>query len=201
MVISTTVIGKQLKKNMLNSKNTKVGDKVLITKYAGIEGTSIIAKELEEYLGDKIDKEKIKEAQDMGALVSVVKEGIICGKIGVKYMHDITEGGVLGAIWEGAIATNKGIKIYKELIPMKQVTKEIASILNIDPYRLISSGSMLIIAEEDKIKTIESQLGKEGIEINVIGEIIEEGILIEENGVIKEIEAPSSDELYKALQY
>ncbi len=101
----------------------------------------------------------------------------------------------------GAIATNKGIKIYKELIPMKQVTKEIASILNIDPYRLISSGSMLIIAEEDKIKTIESQLGKEGIEINVIGEIIEEGILIEENGVIKEIEAPSSDELYKALQY
>ena len=199
VVISTTVVGKQLKKNMLNAKDTKVGDKVLITKYVGIEGTSIIAKELEQYLEDKMDKEKIKEAQNMGNSISVVKEGIICGKIGVKYMHDITEGGVLGAVWEGAVATNKGIKIYKDLIPMKEVTKEIASILNIDPYKLISSGSMLIISEEDKIEIIENQLAKENIKVKVIGEIIEEGIFIEENGEIKEIEAPSSDELYKAL--
>lgn len=199
VVISTTVVGKQLKENMINSKNVKVGDKALITKYAGIEGTSIIAKELEEYLESKMDKEKIKEAQDMGTLISVVKEGTICGKIGVKYMHDITEGGVLGAIWEGAVATNKGIKICKDLIPMKEVTKEISSILNIDPYRLISSGSMLVVSEEGKIRTIEDRLKKEGIEITIIGEIIEEGILIEENGGIKEIEAPSSDELYKAL--
>ncbi|NMB27264.1 MAG: AIR synthase [Tissierellia bacterium] len=199
IVISTTVIGKQLKKNMLNSKNTKVGDKVLITKYAGIEGTSIIAKELEQYLENKMDKEKIREAQSMGSSISVVKEGVICGKIGVKYMHDITEGGVLGAIWEGAVATNKGIKIYKDLIPMKEVTKEIASILNIDPYRLISSGSMLIISEENKIETIENQLAKENIKVKVIGEIIEEGMLMVENGETKEIESPSSDELYKAL--
>lgn len=199
VVISTTVIGKQKKKNMINSKNIEIGDKVLITKYAGIEGTSILAKELEKYLEDKIDKEKIMEAKNMGNMISVIKEGTICGKIGVKYMHDITEGGILGAVWEGAVAIDKGLKIYEELIPMKEVTKELSSVLKIDPYRLISSGSMLIIAGEKQVSLIENRLEKEGIKATVIGEVIEEGVLLDRKGEIEEISPPSSDELYKAL--
>lgn len=198
-VISTTVLGKQKKENMINTEKVKVGDKVLMTKYAGIEGTSILAKELKDYLKDKIDKEKIIEAQDMGKMISVIKEGIICGEIGVNYMHDITEGGVLGAVWEGAIAVSKGIKIYEELIPMKEVTKEISSILNIDPFRLISSGSMLIIAAEDQVNTIESRLEKEGIKVTIIGEVVEKGILIERDGALEDIDPPTSDELYRGL--
>ena len=201
VVISTTVVGKQKKKNMIDINKVSIGDKVLITKYAAIEGTSIIAKELEDYLEDKIGRDKVIEAQNMGELVSVVKEGILLGEIGVNYMHDITEGGILGAVWEGAVATNKGIKIYEDLIPIKGVTREITSILNIDPYKLISSGSMLVIAKEDKIPEIEEKLAEENINITVIGEVIEKGILIEKNGVVEEIPSPGSDELYKALQF
>ena len=201
IVISTTVVGKQKKKNMIDTSKVSVGDKVLITKYAAIEGTSILAKELEDYLENKLAKDKIIEAQNMGKLVSVVKEGIILGEIGVNYMHDITEGGILGAVWEGAIAVNKGIKIYEELIPIKEVTKEIASILDIDPYRLISSGSMLVIAKEEKISEIQRKLSEEGINITVIGEIIDEGVYIDRNGSIEEILPPGSDELYKALEF
>ena len=155
MVISTTVVGRQLKKNMIDSSKTKVGDKVLISKYAGIEGTSIIAKELKGYLEGRMDSKSIEMAQAMGDSISVIREGLICGEVGVRYMHDITEGGVLGAAWEGAVAVGMGMKIYKDLIPMKEVTKQISSILGIDPYRLISSGSMLIVAEESKVKIIE----------------------------------------------
>lgn len=201
VVISTTVVGKQKKKNMIDINKVSIGDKVLITKYAAIEGTSIIAKELEDYLEDKIGRDKVIKAQNMGELVSVVKEGILLGEIGVNYMHDITEGGILGAVWEGAVATNKGIKIYENLIPMKEVTREIASLLNIDPYKLISSGSMLVIAKEDKIPEIKEKLAEENINITVIGEVIEKGILIEKNGVVEEIPSPGSDELYEALQF
>lgn len=199
VVISTTIIGKQKKKNIIDSRNVKVGNKVLITKHAGIEGTSILAKELEEFLEYKIEKGKIIEAQNMGKMISVIKEGIICGEIGVNYMHDITEGGILGAVWEGAIAVEKGIKIYENLIPIKEVTKEISSILDIDPYRLISSGSMLIIAEEEKVSIIEEELKREGIEVTTIGEIIQKGIFIDRDGKLENIEPPASDELYKAL--
>lgn len=199
VVITSTVIGKQKKENILNPKDAKVGDKILITKYAGIEGTSIIAKELKGYLKDKIDENKLNEAIEMANMVSVLKEGIICGKIGVKYMHDITEGGVLGAVWEASLAIGKGVKVYEDLIPMKSVTKEIANILNINPYRLISSGSMLIVADSKKVDAIEEMLEEEKIPVTVIGEVIESGIMIQTQNGTKEIEPPSSDELYKAL--
>ncbi|NLJ78280.1 MAG: AIR synthase [Tissierellia bacterium] len=199
MVISTTVVGKQPKKNMIDPSKTKVGDKVLISKHVGIEGTSIIAKELGDYLEDKMDRSKIEMAKAMGDSISVLKEGLICGEIGVRYMHDITEGGVLGAIWEGAMAVDMGIRIHKDLIPIKEITEEISSILDIDPYRLISSGSMMIVAEESKVGIIEDSLAREDIDVTVIGEVIEDGIFIEEDGIEREIEAPGSDELYRAL--
>ncbi len=56
---------------------------------------------------------------------------------------------------------------------MKEVTREIASLLNIDPYKLISSGSMLVIGKEDKIPEIKEKLAEENINITVIGEVIE----------------------------
>ena len=201
VVINTTVIGKQDKAKLLNPKEIEIGDKVLITKYAGIEGTSIIAKELEQQLIGKIGKEKLEIAKNMDSMLSVVTEGMICGEIGVNYMHDITEGGVLGAVWEGAKAIGKGIKIYEDLIPVSPVSKEIMNILDINVYKLISSGSMLIVAKEEKLKAIKERLTKLDIKITVIGDVIEEGVSLEKNGKTFEIEPPGSDELYKALSF
>ena len=116
-------------------------------------------------------------------------------------MHDITEGGVLGAVWEASKAIGKGIKVYESLIPVKDVTKEIADIVGIDLYRLISSGSMLIIGEEKNVLRIYEELDANNIKATVIGEIIEEGILMERNGEVSIIEPPASDELYKALLF
>jgi len=199
VVVSSTVIGKQKKENMIHSKKAKVGDKILMTKYAAIEGTTILAKELRDYLIDKIGEEKIQEARNMYKHISVMKEGIICGKVGVNYMHDITEGGILGAVWEAAVAIGKGVKIYEDLIPIKDVTKEIANILNIDPYRLISSGSMLIIVDEEKVDLLKEELGKDDIKVTEIGEVVEEGIYMQKKNELVEIDPPSSDELYRAL--
>ncbi len=201
IIISSTVIGKQKKDKLPNTKDIKVGDKVIVTKYIGIEGTSIIAKELFHKLKDTLGEEKLIEAQYLGKMISVVKEGTICGEIGVKYMHDITEGGVFGAVWEAANAVNMGVKIKENLIPVKTITKEICSSLNINAYRLISSGSMLIIADEEKALKINDELTRHGIKSTIIGEVIETGILLERDGSLVEIEPPSSDELYKVLDF
>ena len=199
VIISTTVIGKQHKNKIPNSSLIEVGDKIIMTKSAGIEGTSIIAKELEDILKKEIGQENLDIAKNMDKLISVVKEGMICGEIGVNYMHDITEGGVLGAVWEASKAIGKGVKIYEDLIPIEDITAKICSFLNIDPLRLISSGSMLMIAKEKNMELIEEVLSKEGINVSIIGEIIEEDILMENDGKVKQILPPASDELYKAL--
>ncbi|HHV46777.1 MAG TPA: AIR synthase [Tissierellia bacterium] len=199
VIISSTVIGKQKKESLLDSRRVKAGDRILMTKYAAIEGTSIIARELKEYLKGRMDEKKLNEALNMGNMISVIKEGIIAGEIGVSYMHDITEGGVLGAVWEASVATGKGVKVYEDRIPMKEATREIAKILNINPYRLISSGSMLIIADSKKAELLKERLNKENIPVTEIGEIIEDGILLQRGEMVEEILPPGSDELYKAL--
>ena len=201
IVINTTAIGRLKKEKMPRIKDIKPGDKILLTKYAGIEGTSIIAHELEKELLAKLGSEKIEEAKAMKSMLSVLKDGIISGKIGVKYMHDITEGGVLGAVWETAKASGYGVRIEKDSIPFKDITVEIGDILNIDIYKLISSGSMIIVADEINSKEIIKALNLEDIKCTEIGEITKEGIEMLEDGKLREISPPASDELYAALSF
>lgn len=199
IIVSTTVLGKQLKANVLKPENAKIGDKILITKTAGIEGTAIIANEFEEKLKDLISKDLIDEGKSLIENISVVAEGKICGLIGVPYMHDITEGGVLGAAWETAVATNKGVKIDIEAIPLKESTKQICRALNINPYKLISSGSLIIVSPIEKVERIQIELLQNGVDSTVIGKITEKDILAEVNGELEEIDSPDSDELYKVI--
>lgn len=199
VVITTTVIGKQLKSSVIDPKNVRVGDKIIITKTAGIEGTSIIANEFSEKLENQISKELLEEAKNLGEKISVVKEGLIGGRVGANYMHDITEGGVLGAVWEASSAIEKGVKIDKGLIPIEKSTLEISRVLDIDPYKLISSGSMLMIVSDDKLNELNNELEAENIEYSIIGEVVESGRFIKIDGKVLDIDPPGSDELYKVL--
>lgn len=199
VVISTTVIGKTKKDKLPDHDKIQVGDKIVITKHIGIEGTSIIAKELESKLTEMLGPEKVAEAQGFDKDLSVVKEGIIAGKYKAKYMHDITEGGVYGAIWEASMATKKGILVHEDKIPIRPVTKEICDFLELDPYRLIASGSMVIIIGEEDFIELQAELKANGIKSTAIGEITEEGIYYIKDGEKLVLESPDSDELYKAL--
>lgn len=201
MVVSTTVVGKQRKDKVLRKENIQVGDKILISKYAGIEGTSILAKERLDRLEGELSKEEIDYAQNMDKDLSVIREGWAAGDVGVHYMHDITEGGVLGAVWEAGQAVGKGIVIDESLIPVEEVTRKICKILDLDPYRLISSGSMLIVACDNKVKEIKERLGELNIKVTVIGEVTEgKNILIKKNNREELVAPPASDELYKGLK-
>lgn len=201
IVLITTVIGIQDKDKIL-SLNKKIvpGDKIIITKDIALEGTSIIAHDLEKELKGKLSREIIKEAKNMTKEISVVKDGKISFENGAKYMHDITEGGILGAIWEAKEANNCGIKLYSEKIPVRRSTKEIASIMDIDYLKLISSGSMLIIASEKDSKRIVEKLEEKRIKGTIVGEITKENkaILIKGDKEI-EILPPESDEIYKVI--
>lgn len=199
VVISTTVIGIQKKSRITKSDDVKIGDKILMTKSAGIEGISIIAHELEDKLKGRISEDDISIAKGFSNQLSVVEEGLICGEIGVPYMHDVTEGGMLGAIWEASKAVKKGVVINKSLIPIEKTTVEICDFLDINPLRLISSGSMLIISPDEKIDEIKKKLRDSNIKVSIIGEVIDEGIKMKVNNEVVDIEPPESDELYKVV--
>lgn len=196
VIVSTTAIGKILKHKIVKTSGAKIGDDVVMTKYAGLEGTAILAEDRESELRDKLTDEQLKKAKSLSSQISVVKEGVLAGELGVNSMHDVTEGGILGAAWEIAESSNTGVEIYLNSIPVLQETKCICDVFKLNPYRLISSGSMIITCSNGS--ELVEQFTNMGIAAAVIGKIVEKERVIIEDGIKTELEPPGPDELFKA---
>lgn len=199
-VIVSTAVGRCLAGKSVNSDNIKVGDRILVSKELGLEGIGIISKERADKLVGKISDEELAEAQSFIHLTSVVKEGLIAGEIGVDGMHDITEGGLLGAVWEMCQTSGLGAEIVYEKVPVSDVSLKICDILGINVLRLISSGAMLIVADEEKSSVLIERAAAEGVQITDIGKITKSGRIMVRNGKSEEITPPVADELYAALK-
>lgn len=200
-VIVSTAMGRAVKGTSQKAEEMRPGDFILMTKQAGLEGTGIIACDHEARLRGILTEKQISEARAMLELVSVVKEGVIAGKIGTAGMHDITEGGVLGAVWEMCEISGTGAEVWGDAVPVAEVTEKICNHFGIDPLRLISSGSMMIIAHSENKEKVMEEIWRAGIPIACIGKITEASkgrLLIEKNKSFP-IEAPTSDELYKVV--
>ncbi|MCS7115424.1 MAG: AIR synthase family protein [Nitrososphaerota archaeon] len=190
--------------NYVTAGGAKPGDKLILTKSAGLEGTAILATERYDLLRSKgVDEKLLMSAQKFFDKISVVKDGVSAFETGgVDAMHDPTEGGVLGGIHEMADASNLGVRVFKEKIPLKDETLEICKFFKIDPLRLISSGAMLIAAKPCYEQEIIKNLGKHKIEASVIGEFLpspDKRIMVYEDGVEERLPRPEFDHLWLAL--
>lgn len=197
-VITVTGIGKVKKGSLIMTSGAKPDMDVVMTKWAGLEGTAIIAKEKEKELLGRFSKDFILGAQKLDAMLSVLPEAKIAVKFGVSAMHDVTEGGIFGALWEMAESSGIGLEIGLKKIPLKQETVEICEFFGINPYQLISSGAMLMAAE-DGSRLVE-KLNEAGIAACVIGKTTagNDRVLLNEEER-RFLEPPKADELYKVV--
>ena len=193
-VVSGTIIGKAENKRFISTSGALKGQDVIITKWIGLEGTAIISEENRGKLGKYLDAETIETAVGFKKLISVLKEAMIAADFGATCMHDITEGGVLGAAWEVARCSELGIYLYEDSIPIREETKAVCKIAGIDPYRLISSGSLMITSFNGE-KLVEILL-ENGINAAIIGKMQARGKRISRGGLEEDIPEPASDELY-----
>jgi len=115
--------------------------------------------------------------------------------MGATAMHDVTEGGVLGALWELAEASGVGLRIYEDKIPVRPETQAICEEFGLNPLKLISSGCMLITCRDGQ--GMLEALNREGIPASIIGEVVEEGRTLVSGEREEPIDPPESDELYK----
>lgn len=201
-VIVSTALGRGAKWSSQQAENMKPGDYILMTKQAGLEGTGIIAGDYKAELAGYLTEEEFQQASDMLNQISVVKEGVIAGRIGTAGMHDITEGGILGAIWEMCSIADTGAEVWTDKIPVAEVTKKICDRFDIDYLRLISSGSMMIMVHPESKEQMEAELTRAGIPVACIGKICEkeDGVCMVVAGEKIVIAPPASDELYKVVR-
>jgi len=197
-VISATALGIADKDKYVTSSGAKPGDDVIVTKYLGLEGSAILASDFEDFLTGKVPKATIKTAQSFIEKISVIDEGIIAASVGVSAMHDITEGGLLGACFEVAIASNVGIEIYHDLLPILPETQDICRAFEINPLGLISSGSMLICTS--KGREVVEALKAHKIPATIIGKVTASGNYIVTSEGKRPFAPLERDELIRATE-
>jgi len=203
-IVTGCAIGVAENGKYVTCSGARIGDLIILTKGTGIEGTAILASDRRAELLEVFDESLVKKAESFFEKISVVKDAITSFKIGgVSAMHDPTEGGVAGGLHELADAANVGFNVYEEKIFVPEETRKICAHFAVDPLQLISSGSLLIVAKEEKASKIITSLLKNGIHASIIGEIIKPALgrnLVIKAGEKTELVRPANDHLWEVLK-
>lgn len=197
-IVTVTGIGKIRRDKLIKTAGALPGQEIVMTKWAGLEGTAIIAAEKYDELIKRYPRGFIDGAKRMIEHISIVPEAMIASSIGAASMHDVTEGGLFGALWEIGAASRTGMEVFLDKIQLKQETVEICEFYDINPYMLISSGCLLVVT--DKGNLLVDKLREAGIAAAVIGRITPGNDRVIINGEERRyLEPPKSDELYKVI--
>lgn len=198
------MVGVVPRTRFVTSNGARPGDQLIMTKTVGIEGTAVLASDFAHKLRPKIGEKMLRRAKSLRSLISVVDDALIAVRVGgVRAMHDPTEGGLLQGVWELAEASHVGFLIHESRIAIRPETKETCSALKVDPLRLMSSGCLLIAADQRKSRLILRRLRVNGIQASIIGTMTERRrgrkmILL--NGKAREVRASERDELYRVIE-
>jgi hydrogenase expression/formation protein HypE len=196
MVGGATSIAVGKRSELKGSHLVKPGDKIVITKGPAIETTGLLAALFLQKFISKGGKAFQKEASEVFSQMSVMDDCAIARKFkGVRAMHDATECGIWGGIYEMARAGNYGFLVEQELIPILPVVKRTAELFKFDPYCAISEGTLIAIVSPADADKLVKKFKNEGIIAAVVGEVLpkKKGLKISVKGNIKTLEHPTTD--------
>ena len=195
-IVVVTAMGMVAKSQLRPSGNIKPGMDIVATKWVGLEGTAILAKEKEEELRTRYAQPFIDNAKVFRQMMSVLPEAAVATRSGASAMHDVSEGGVFGALWELAESAGVGLEIDLKKIPIRQETIEICEFFDLNPYKLLSGGCLLIATEDGNGLVME--LEKAEIPAVIIGKATDSNdrVLINEEER-RFLETTQTDELYR----
>lgn len=152
----------------VTAADAKTDDSILLTKTAGIEGTAILSKlpSVERL----VDNQILNRGRELLKKLSILKEADAAFKTGkVHAMHDLTEGGIVGCVLEMSLASKLGFDLYADQVPVDDATKIICDSLQVDPLKLIGSGSLLISCLASEASAVIARLNSEAIPCTEIG--------------------------------
>ncbi|MCR4658396.1 MAG: hypothetical protein K5770_19520 [Lachnospiraceae bacterium] len=186
------------KKELVSGKGTIVGDDVIVTKWIGLEGTFIIAGKREQELNRHFNPSFIRGVKGFAELLPTFNDtGAVSGSE-MHFIREVSECGIFGALWEMAEALKSGLNIEIKSIPIRQETIEICEYYRINPYWLLSGGSLLIAAPDGY--GIVSKLIAKGLNAAVIGKITAGNDRLLLNGEGRRyLEPPKGDEINKVV--
>lgn len=196
--LTITGVGTCTNGEIVTTKGLRAGDDLVMTKWTGLLGTARLAKEHFQELTERYTNEFISRAAEFVEYHSVVEDAKIAKQQGVTCMHYVAERGIYGALWDLSLAAGIGFEVELAKIPILQETVEICEFYDLNPYQLISGGSLLIGTQNGN--AIVKALKEAGIHAEIIGKAKSgKDKLIIREGERFSLEPPKLDELYKVL--
>lgn len=198
-VAVVTGYGKAAKGADHSVKAAAPGQDVVVSKWIGLEGTALLAKYNADRLLERYPAYLVEEAAGFDRYLSLIPEAATAVKSGVCAMHDASQGGIFGALWELAEGAGVGLTIDLKKLPLRQETVEVCEQCNVNPYELLSGGCLIMTTEDGP--GLAAALEAEHIPAVIVGKITESNdrILLNEDEV-RYIDKPKQDEVYRNLR-
>jgi hydrogenase maturation factor len=187
MVGGATVIAEGGLSDFVAPRFVRPGDAIVVTKGPAIEASGIFAAMFPKKLEEKHGAAFARKAEKLFWQMSVVEDAMAAVSVGVRdkgvsAMHDATECGLWGGLYEMAQAGGFGVRVVKEQIPMMPCVQEICDLYGIDPYKSISEGTLIVMCRPKKAASVLAALAKKRIPAAVIGEVTRRGMVLVEAG-------------------
>ena len=206
MVGGATLVGVGEMDEYVTPRFARAVDKIIITKGPAIEASGILATMFPKLLAEKYSSDFARTAEGIFYKMSVVDDAMTAIGVGVRdngvsAMHDATECGVWGGLYEIAQAAALGVRVEREKIVVEECVPEICQLFDIDPYASISEGTLIIACRSKKAEEVVSRLTARGIAASIVGELTDarKGMKLVEGGREKELQHPIVDPFWRAF--
>lgn len=192
---------------MLTSAHASAGDVLVVTKSAALIATSILALSFPETVKNRCGAEVQQKAAGLFYETGALQTGLVAASLNTKdkklvtAMHDVTEGGVLGAICELAAASGCGVLVEEEKLPAGEVQRQVCAAFQIDPHFSIGAGSMIIAVKKEGVAPLIERLAQEGISATAVGVCTarDQGLKLAGVQEVKPLQHPGTDPYWAAF--
>ena len=199
------MLGETTPDGYVTGSGARVGDRILLTKGIAIEATALIAMEKSDEVRARFSDEFLETCRLYLRRpgLSVVRESRIAMETGgVHAMHDPTEGGVASGLREIAVASDVGMLIEEDRLPLLPESEALCSFYGLDPLGVIASGALLIVVDADHAGQVTARLAESGVPVAVIGSVEPPGfgIRIRRDGAVVDLPTFDRDEIGKVFE-
>ncbi len=206
MVGGATITGVGEMDEYVTPSFARAGDRIIISKGPAIEASGIFATMFPGLVEQQFGAAFAAKARSIFYRMSVVEDALTAISVGVRdngvtSMHDATECGLWGGLYEVAQASGLGVRIEKDKIVVAECVPEICGFFGIDPYASISEGSLIVSCRPHKAESVVAALARKGIPASVVGELTDprKGMKLVESGREKELKHPIVDPFWRAF--
>jgi len=199
------MLGEVAKSKLVWKESQRPGDAVLLTRGIAIEGTAILAREARSALARQLPSKTLRHARRLlfRPGISIVQDAMLAVRYGeIHAMHDPTEGGLASGLYELAKAGGVGLRVWRDKVPLLEETRRFSEILGFDPFAMIASGALLVVASAKSAANLLRAYLRHEVAAAIIGEVRDEaeGVQVVEKGRSSPLRVPVRDEIARLLE-